>query len=293
MTRESRCLNCNAALIGEYCSHCGQRATGRELRFLDVAGDALRDLIDWDSRFWRTLLPLLFRPGFLTAEFIAGRRARYVPPFRLYLIVSFLLFLTISLGSNSPLEVSVVRDEATAAAQAPVESGSDGKSEAHQLRNVDLTLRLSDEDSPAWLRQLDQRLNANAERFHREPQVFLDKLLDDLPQLMFVMLPLFAGLLRLAYRAPFHYLQHLVFALHYHSFADVVYLLGLLLERALPVHTGLMSLLLILYLPLALRGTYGSGWAGAIGKSALILLGYSLLLGAGFIGTLAFVFAMA
>jgi len=293
MTTEPRCFNCNAPLTGDYCSHCGQLATGADLRFIDLAGDALRDLIDWDSRFWRTLVPLLFRPGFLTAEFIAGRRARYVPPFRLYLIVSFLLFLTISLGNNSPLEVTVVRDGGTAVAQAPPEPVAAGEPEAHQLRNVDLTLRLSDEDSPAWLRQLDQRLNANAERFHREPQVFLDKLLDDLPQLMFVMLPLFAGLLRLAYRAPFHYLQHLVFALHYHSFADVVYLLALLLERALPVQMDLMAVLLVLYLPLALRRTYGSGWAGAIGRSALILLGYSLLLGVGFIGTLAFVFAMA
>ncbi len=293
MTTEPRCLNCDAPLAGEYCSRCGQRATGRELRFLDVAGDALRDLIDWDSRFWRTLLPLLFRPGFLTAEFIAGRRARYVPPLRLYLIVSFLLFLTISLGSNSPLEVSVVRDEGKVAAQAPLESASTAQPGGHQLRSMDLRLNLSDEDSPTWLRNIDQRLTANADRFHREPQVFLDKLLDDLPQLMFVMLPLFAGLLRLAYRAPFHYLQHLIFALHYHSFADVVYLLALVVERALPVHMDLMALLLILYLPLALKRTYGSGWGGAIGRSALILLGYSLLLGAGFIGTLVFVFAMA
>src|SRR5262245_51891783 len=55
-----------------------------------------------DSRLWRTIRPLLLRPGFLTREFLRGRRARYLPPFRLYIVASVLFFLFASLGSHTP-----------------------------------------------------------------------------------------------------------------------------------------------------------------------------------------------
>ncbi|MEJ2533779.1 MAG: DUF3667 domain-containing protein, partial [Halioglobus sp.] len=108
MTDEKRhCLNCDAILTGEYCHQCGQRAGRRELTFSGLLAEFADELFTWDSRLWRTLVPLLFRPGFLSAEFMAGRRARYVPPLRLYLIISFLLFLVLSLPGNSLFQVSV------------------------------------------------------------------------------------------------------------------------------------------------------------------------------------------
>ena len=101
-TGQNRCRNCGATLRGEYCHHCGQREGRGDLHFADAAGEVLGDLFTWDSRFWRTLFPLVFRPGFLTAEFIAGRRARYVPPFRLYIIISFVLFLVLPTSEPRP-----------------------------------------------------------------------------------------------------------------------------------------------------------------------------------------------
>ena len=71
-----------------------------DLRISQALGEIFGDILTWDSRLWRTAIALIFRPGFLTAEFIAGRRARYVPPFRLYLIISFLIFLFLSVGSR-------------------------------------------------------------------------------------------------------------------------------------------------------------------------------------------------
>ncbi len=66
------------------------------MHFSEAIGELADDVVAWDSRLWRTLLPLVFKPGYLTAEFIAGRKARYVAPYRLYLIISFILFLVIS-----------------------------------------------------------------------------------------------------------------------------------------------------------------------------------------------------
>jgi hypothetical protein len=99
------CRNCAAPLEGEYCSRCGQREGRGDLHFSEAIGELADDVVAWDSRLWRTLWPLVFKPGYLTAEFIAGRKARYVAPFRLYLIISFILFLVISgTGHNISLD---------------------------------------------------------------------------------------------------------------------------------------------------------------------------------------------
>lgn len=94
------CLNCGEVLTGQHCSHCGQRARVRVLSLWGLTKDVLGDLIDWDSRVWRTLRPLAFRPGLLTLDFLRGRRMNYTPPFRMYLILSVAFFLLASLGND-------------------------------------------------------------------------------------------------------------------------------------------------------------------------------------------------
>ena len=88
-----RCLNCGALLAGTYCSECGQRAQVRRLSMAALFRDVLHDLVDLDSRVWRTLTALLLHPGRLTNEFISGRRTFFFPPFRLYLVLSLVYFI--------------------------------------------------------------------------------------------------------------------------------------------------------------------------------------------------------
>lgn len=87
------CLNCGAVLVGQYCGQCGQRATNRLISLWELMRDAFGDLFELDSRLWRTLVPLLVRPGLLTRDYLEGRRARYMPPFRMYLILSLIFFV--------------------------------------------------------------------------------------------------------------------------------------------------------------------------------------------------------
>jgi len=87
------CLNCGTRLAGQYCGQCGQRARSRLISLWELIRDAFGDLFELDSRLWRTLLPLLGRPGLLTHDYLQGRRARYMPPFRMYLVMSLLFFL--------------------------------------------------------------------------------------------------------------------------------------------------------------------------------------------------------
>lgn len=87
------CLNCGTELRGQYCGSCGQRARNRLISLWELLSDAFGDLLELDSRLWRTLIPLLIRPGQLTRDYLEGRRARYMPPFRMYLVLSLVFFL--------------------------------------------------------------------------------------------------------------------------------------------------------------------------------------------------------
>lgn len=87
------CLNCGTRLRGQYCGSCGQRSRSRLISIWQLLREAFGDLFELDSRLWRTVLPLLARPGRLTRDYLEGRRTRYMPPFRTYLVLSVIFFL--------------------------------------------------------------------------------------------------------------------------------------------------------------------------------------------------------
>lgn len=82
-----------------YCAACGQKAIGRE-DLNEFLQQFLGDYFTWDSKLIRSLVPLLVRPGFLTTEYLAGRRARYIPPLRMFIFLSIIFFLVI--GWSTP-----------------------------------------------------------------------------------------------------------------------------------------------------------------------------------------------
>lgn len=95
---QERCLDCEAVLTGEYCANCGQHSKHHVHSTPALIGEFVEDLFHADHRVWRTLKPLLLQPGFLTKEYLLGRRTRYTPPFRLYIVLSLIFFLTASLS---------------------------------------------------------------------------------------------------------------------------------------------------------------------------------------------------
>ncbi len=108
----SRCLNCGAELQGDHCHACGQPVKGMIRPLSSMLHDVADTIFNIDSRIFHTLVPLYFRPGFLTREYFAGRRVRYVTPFRLYFFLSVLAFFTIQLTlSDSNLGKYVVMDD--------------------------------------------------------------------------------------------------------------------------------------------------------------------------------------
>ncbi|WP_286269619.1 DUF3667 domain-containing protein [Thalassotalea hakodatensis] len=98
------CDNCHAPINGPYCSQCGQEAESTLTYFWTVILHILDDIFSFDSRANRTLLPLLFRPGFLTNQYFAGHRVHYIPPLRLYLFISIIFFISLKFFASADLQ---------------------------------------------------------------------------------------------------------------------------------------------------------------------------------------------
>ena len=91
------CQNCGAKLTGPYCSNCGQADIDYHRSFHHLFHDLLENLFHFEGKFFVTVAWLLAKPGQLTREFVAGRRQSQLNPLRLYLFVSVLFFLSVSL----------------------------------------------------------------------------------------------------------------------------------------------------------------------------------------------------
>ena len=107
---EALCANCGALLVGPYCAQCGQRAEG-SLSVRGLLSDVLEDQLSVSGSAAATVLPLLFRPGFLTQEYLRGRIVRYAAPFRVFLVSTtlFLLAFTFSMHVQQPIIERTVR----------------------------------------------------------------------------------------------------------------------------------------------------------------------------------------
>ncbi len=251
------CANCQTPSADIYCSHCGQRLDTRINSVWHFASEATEVLTHADSRVWNTLRPLLLQPGFLSKEFFAGRRARYLQPFRLYLILSVVFLLLASwLGEESGTEI--------------VKIDESDKVECSNLK--------SDLPGSQWLRP---RLIASCEKLKAEGGNELGQsVVHNLGRAMFVFLPLMALLMKLLYWHPRrYYLEHLLLLLHNHAFVFLWMSIYLLAMHWLGSSgwKALVSLLLLAYfvryLYRSMKVFYGQGhWLTSLKFSALALI---------------------
>lgn len=172
--RGSHCLNCNTKLRNEaYCPECGQENTDRNISIWTLTQDFLGDYFSFDSKFFTTLIPLFFRPGRVPKEFMEGHRVKHIPPFRILIFSSFILFsiwgLTFNPGEDDPRTMSSILREDLILQQDSVQHLSDSLNvdleELIVLDDSDLSFNLElDDDSTlnlgdkfkAFLNALDQ-----------------------------------------------------------------------------------------------------------------------------------------
>ncbi|MBD3849758.1 MAG: DUF3667 domain-containing protein [Acidobacteria bacterium] len=261
------CPNCSAPLSGPFCSSCGQRQMDLDQPFREIAGEAMESFLSFDTRILRTLWPLVRRPGMLTVDFLAGRRARYVHPFKLYFAFCVLLFLGLAMSGYSVIQIGESEDIVTGvrvdvSEEEGVEEAAEASEEPSFLARVLTPIGDLAENDP-------DRLN----------RIFTDRLAKSI----ILLVPVFALLLLALYRGR-RYVAHLVFSLHLHSFAFLALIVGLGIDLAAgaPAQTrpgnGLAVLVIAVYSFLALRRVYGQGRFLTIVKMQLLLLGYLVAL---------------
>ncbi|RYM14623.1 DUF3667 domain-containing protein [Sphingobium cupriresistens] len=95
------CLNCGAAINGNYCAQCGQ-AAHLHRSFGAIGHDLAHGVLHFEGKIWTTLPELALRPGHLTRRYIHGERAKFVSPFALFLFSAFLMYAIFSLTSHGP-----------------------------------------------------------------------------------------------------------------------------------------------------------------------------------------------
>ncbi|MBK7910023.1 MAG: DUF3667 domain-containing protein [Candidatus Pollutiaquabacter aromativorans] len=306
---EKNCLNCGAEVSDKYCSHCGQKNVRTEVNAFSALGHLVADYFHADGKFFSTIPPLLFRPGRLTREFMAGRRKTYVDPFRLYIFCSILYFLLGALVSS--LRHPVVRqddpsvhrqteplhaDSLTTYSLARTEEEDDGINLNFTLPGNELPAsieayddslaKLSPDDRPGFFfdQVLRQMIRINSKNGDWEKE-FNHKLLNSIPKMMFFLIPVAALILKFLYwRKRKYYLEHLVFQLHLHSFFFLFMLFGLLLDTILPLVWAVELLFLVwilLYPLLAFKRNYGQNWFWTAFKYVffLVLYGFSIVAG--------------
>jgi len=224
------CANCGAALQGKYCSQCGQKIAPLNPTLGEFLHELLHEIAHVDGKIITTLRLLITKPGFLSLEYLEGRRARYVAPIRLYLLLSVACFAITAIAPDTGFRLSCTACPAEIRAEREREMG---------------------EALPHWA-----------------------------PRAMFVLVPVFAGLVALAtWRSGRHYPEHLYFAMHVHAawfFAGIVWAaVGFLTVPYVHVGTGLLALLYSgMYFSRAFRRVYHTGLIRAIVSTAAISITY-------------------
>lgn len=105
---DKTCLNCQHVVEDRFCSHCGQENTETRKTFYELFFHFFEDLVHYENSFWKTIRSLIFKPGFLTKEYLSGKRNLYLPPIRLYIFTSITTFFLLSiLPDKEPGQVSV------------------------------------------------------------------------------------------------------------------------------------------------------------------------------------------
>jgi len=282
------CLNCGALLTGPFCAACGQRDVPSYPSLRELIIDAFSELSGWDGRLASTVRALVRHPGLLTREFLEGRRARYISPLRFYLVASLAYFLVAATAPNVTLSSGrtlFMGLHVGAAANGKVTgSGSGGTPGAQTLSPEDKAVALEQiERSPALVRPFLRRAVADPAGFRRG-------LLEALPRMFFVLLPVFAGIVALFYHGR-KYPEHLYFAIHLHAFIFLALAacealkftrsFGILVVAALLVLVGIP-----IYATIAFRRVYGGSLAATVAKEVAIAVIYCAVSFATFVATI-------
>jgi hypothetical protein len=301
----SACLNCGASLSGAFCANCGQRDIPPYPSVRELVVDAAAEFSGWDGRLATSLRDLILRPGMLTREFLEGRRVRYISPLRLYLMASLVYFLLaagapdIKLGSGDKTAFLGIQVGATTTRRKPAASGPERVANTAR-ESIEKQEVLDPAEKAAALQDIGRApavLQPLLKRAIEDPRGLKRRLVETMPRMLFVLLPIFAGILALFYRGR-NYPEHLYFAIHLHAFIFLALLVGQLTKYTrIPILAACASLVALVWIPIyatiAFRRVYGGSLSRTLAKEVAIGVIYSVAAGVGFVAMIYWVSIVA
>ncbi len=243
-----------------YCGVCGQENLEPQEGVMHLVSHFFNDITHFDGKFFNSLKYLITRPGFLSKEYVAGRRVKYLNPVRMYIFTSFIFFfifftLILNTEDSSSRSVSnverIIRDSVASAKKEhkivdtanyhKMTFGSDGVDVGDEFSADTINYRdLNEYDSlissgklkHGFFKKLIQRKQIRYREKYGKDQVLLGETLWEnikhtIPQMFFFSLPFLALLLKLLYirRKQFYYVAHAIFIIHLFIFVYIATLI--------------------------------------------------------------------
>lgn len=290
--KKTTCPNCDFKFSGanNYCPNCGQENHTHKLPLKHFFSEFLETFMHFDGKTLSTLRDLLLKPGEITVNFNQNKRARYVPPLRIYIFVSFVFFFLLAL---MPAQMNFNRIDQESIDQ--IEDSS-ARSMIHKIKNSSGDSATSyimneinkSEKVTVTLMNIDLvSINKNSPWFEKmkmkirelKQEEFRHKLYKNFSSLMFVLMPLFALFLKLIYRRKkLYYSEHLIFSLHFHSLVFLLFILWYLLDL-LKLNPGFFVFIIMnIYLIFSMRRVYLQGWSKTLIKWFVLCSAYGISL---------------
>jgi len=222
LRENKRCENCSHFVEKRFCPECGQENIETRQRFHYLFTHFFEDFVHYDSRFWRTILYLLFRPAKLTREYLAGKRNRYVPPVTLYIFISCItFFIPAILPERDSKEKNNTQQEIKADVQ---EETGNKDTNSTQFEN-------QKDNNGKLVIKADKGLNINGKKISFDQEKLKERMKHDFPKAVFFYMPVFAFWLWLFHsKKKWYYFDHGIYTLHYFSFTLLSILLFLIIN---------------------------------------------------------------
>ena len=273
------CPNCDTIIIGQFCSACGQEQKSPDKFIWTLVEELFDNVFRPDSRAARTLVSLLTRPGELTARYFSGQRACHVPPFRLYLVISFLFFVLL------PIIAPLTPDVVTTDSDSPAETENTKEELQTGIEQLKLDF-LPSKINEATRQVLQQQVKKTLAQLEDDPWEMFNRLMDLMSAVMFFLVPIFALCLKLAYiRQGHYYTKHLLLAVYNHCFLFLALLATNVLELAKATIFGIVveiiDIAILVWIPLymylSLHRVYQQGYLLTAFKFTLLTICYFTL----------------
>lgn len=286
-TEPKVCKNCENIDAGKYCSNCGQSFKEINRPFRYVVEDFF-SLINLDSSIFRTLIPFLFKPGFITSEYLEGKRKKYMSPVRLYLFLSIVFFFLARLAGDRIVTLNT-GDEEMLSDPATINIGGDTvRTENIQSDSIVTIPELNTDSAFSATGEDSDKLGNSIRKVINDKTRYYNSLLNNISYALFLLMPVFALILQLLYiKRKRYYIEHLIFSLNMHSFALLILSTILTLQIILKGNDGFAAYLLIIipvYFTIGMKRFYKQAIFKTLIKEILLFLIYTVLLATALVG---------